>query len=112
MHSSRRIRRCSAGWPCPQTCTAASTLLPERTTNTMTSVINSGLRQLVPRLLPLLAMLGATVAQAGTLTVNPGESIQAAVTRATPGDRIEVLAGSYAETVYVDKDDIVLHGVM
>jgi hypothetical protein len=44
--------------------------------------------------------LGMTAvgAQAATVTVNPGESIQAAVDAAQPGDTVKVLPGDYTET--------------
>lgn len=45
-------------------------------------------------------------------TVKDGDSIQAAVTAAQPGDTIRVLPGTYKEVVYVDKDDIALVGVI
>ncbi len=48
----------------------------------------------------------------GTFTVAPGQSIQAAVDRARPGDRIEVLPGTYNEIVTVDFDDIELVGLV
>ncbi len=44
--------------------------------------------------------------------VKNGESIQAAVTKANPGDTIQVMPGTYIETVYIDKDDIHLVGVI
>lgn len=44
--------------------------------------------------------------------VNPGDSIQAAVETAQPGDTIQVMPGTYSETVYIDKDDIHLVGVI
>ena len=44
--------------------------------------------------------------------INPGDSIQAAVELATPGDTIQVMPGTYSETVYIDKDDIHLLGVI
>ncbi len=47
-----------------------------------------------------------------TLVVNPGESIQAAVETAQPGDTIQVMPGIYSETVYIDKNDIHLVGVI
>jgi len=50
--------------------------------------------------------------QAATLTVKDGQSIQAAVTKAKPGDTIKVLPGTYTETVYVDKNKISLIGVI
>lgn len=46
------------------------------------------------------------------ITVKDGEAIQSAVARAQPGDTIEVLPGTYHETVYIDKDDIALVGVI
>ncbi|HLG13310.1 MAG TPA: parallel beta-helix domain-containing protein [Blastocatellia bacterium] len=46
-----------------------------------------------------------------TLTVKPGESIQAAVERAQPGDTIEVLPGVYNEEITIDLDNITLRGV-
>jgi cytochrome c peroxidase len=47
----------------------------------------------------------------GTFTVAPGQSIQAAVDRARPGDRIQVMPGTYNESVTIDFDDIELVGV-
>tara|TARA_B110000914_G_scaffold223235_1_gene238284 strand:+ start:62 stop:1570 length:1509 start_codon:yes stop_codon:yes gene_type:complete len=44
--------------------------------------------------------------------VRPGDSIQAAVEIAQPGDSIQVMPGTYSETVYIDKDDIHLRGVI
>ena len=44
--------------------------------------------------------------------VRDGESIQAAVAAAQAGDVIKVFPGTYSETVYIDKDDIVLSGVV
>jgi parallel beta-helix repeat protein len=46
------------------------------------------------------------------MVVRDGESIQAAVKRAQPGTTIQVMPGTYKETVYVDKDDIRLIGVI
>lgn len=46
------------------------------------------------------------------VTVDPGGSIQEAVTAAQPGDTILVRPGTYHETVYVDKDDITLSGAI
>lgn len=59
-----------------------------------------------------LLMLATAAAQAATLTVKAGESIQAAVKRAAPGDRIEVEPGLYKETVFIDKDRIELRGIV
>lgn len=46
-----------------------------------------------------------------TLTIKAGESIQAAVNRARPGDTIEVLPGVYREEVKIDLDNITLRGI-
>ena len=68
---------------------------------------------------------GAASQQGGTLTrsvggsgtgtvheVRAGQSIQAAVSSAQPGDVILVYPGTYKESVYIDKDDLVLSGVV
>ena len=47
-----------------------------------------------------------------TFTVSPGQSIQAAVERARPGDRIVVMPGTYHESVTVDFDNIELIGIV
>jgi parallel beta-helix repeat protein len=60
----------------------------------------------------VMLALASAAAYAETLTVNPGESIQAAVTQAKPGDTIRVLPGTYKETVFIDKDNIRLSGVV
>ena len=44
--------------------------------------------------------------------VEAGQSIQAAVEAAQPGDSIQVMPGTYSETVYIDKDNIHLRGVI
>ena len=44
--------------------------------------------------------------------VNDGESIMAAVELAVPGDTIQLMPGTYHETVYIDKDDIHIIGVI
>ena len=46
------------------------------------------------------------------ITVAPGQSIQDAVDRAEPGDRVQILPGVYHESVVVDFDDIELVGVV
>ena len=46
------------------------------------------------------------------ISVKPGESIQSAVATAQPGDTVQILPGTYHETVYIDKDDIALVGVI
>jgi parallel beta-helix repeat protein len=55
------------------------------------------------------ACVAAAPAHADVLTVGPGETIQEVVAAAEPGDTISVPAGSYAETVVVDKP-LELHG--
>jgi parallel beta-helix repeat protein len=44
--------------------------------------------------------------------VRDGDSIQAAVAAAGEGDIIRVFPGTYSETVYIDKDDLVISGVV
>lgn len=46
------------------------------------------------------------------IEVRKGESIQAAVKSANPGDLFRVYPGIYSENVYIDKDDISLQGVI
>ena len=46
------------------------------------------------------------------IEVKNGESIQVAVGKAEPGALIKVFPGKYKETVYVDKDNIALQGVI
>jgi parallel beta-helix repeat protein len=62
-----------------------------------------------------VAALAKSVGASGkgnVLAVHDGESIQAAVQKAQPGDVIQVFPGTYKETVYIDKDDILLSGVI
>lgn len=56
--------------------------------------------------------LALASAQADTLTVQAGESIQAAVNKAKAGDTIQVMPGTYRETVFIDKENITLQGVV
>jgi parallel beta-helix repeat protein len=44
--------------------------------------------------------------------VRDGGSTQAAVSAAKPGDVVRVFPGTYSESVYIDKDDILLTGVV
>ena len=44
--------------------------------------------------------------------VKDGESIQEAVKKAQSGDTVQVMPGTYSETVYIDKDSIRLVGVI
>ena len=53
---------------------------------------------------------GPVTREARVWTVEPGQSIQAAVDRALPGDTIEVEPGRYKEQVLVDSDRITLRG--
>ncbi|TGD75802.1 cytochrome-c peroxidase [Mangrovimicrobium sediminis] len=46
------------------------------------------------------------------ILVRDGESIQDAVAAASPGAVIKVMPGTYKETVYIDKDNITLSGVI
>ena len=46
------------------------------------------------------------------VVVKEGESIQDAVVAAQPGTVIKVMPGTYKETVYIDKDNITLSGVI
>lgn len=46
------------------------------------------------------------------VVVKDGESIQDAVAAAEPGTVIKVMPGTYKETVYIDKDNITLSGVI
>ena len=47
-----------------------------------------------------------------TIKVKNGESIQKAVQKAKSGDLILVYPGTYAETVFIDKDGITLNGII
>lgn len=47
-----------------------------------------------------------------THVINEGDSIMAAVKAASPGDTIQLMPGRYHETVYIDKDDIRIIGVI
>lgn len=79
----------------------------------MTSRIQAGFIALVRMALgTALALLIADLAPAATLAVKSGESIQAAVNRAAPGDEITVEPGTYREMLFIDKDDIKLLGVI
>lgn len=62
----------------------------------------------------VLALAGLVVAmpsaQAATITVTAGQSIQTAVDNANPGDTIKIGSGTFHEAVVVDKDDLTIIG--
>lgn len=63
-------------------------------------------------LLLTLLLLPTGPALAAILEVHDGEEIQQAVIQAQPGDTILVYPGTYHESVYIDKDQITLRGVV
>lgn len=59
------------------------------------------------------SVLGAALGvRAEVFTVEAGKSIQASVNLAKPGDTIRVMPGLYRETVFIDKENITLTGVI
>ncbi len=58
------------------------------------------------------ATLRAGSSTGKVIPVKPGESIQDAVRQAQPGDTVQVMPGKYSETVYIDKDNVALVGVI
>lgn len=52
----------------------------------------------------------ASAAASSTIVVGPGQSIQAAVNRASPGDTVLVKPGVYHQAVQIRKDGITLRG--
>lgn len=71
--------------------------------------MNTSVRKL---LLWLSLMCLAPALLAAEINVKDGESIQEAVNKAEPGDVILIHPGTYKESVYIDKDDITLRGVV
>ena len=60
-----------------------------------------------------LAMLNQKKQLTGEIfEVKNGDLIMDAVIKAQPGDLIRVYPGTYSETVYIDKDDITLQGII
>lgn len=85
------------------------------------TAVPSGLAVVEPMENPARALVERSSAepfQAGaardpqTITVKAGESIQAAVDQARPGDTVMVEPGVYFETVYVDIPDLTIKGVV
>ncbi len=68
------------------------------------------MRRALPCLLLLLSVTPAC--WAAQWVVNDGDVIQKAVDKASPGDTILVMPGTYHETVFIDKDGIRLSGVV
>lgn len=60
-------------------------------------------RRLAGWLLGIVALCGSAPAAATIITVEPGERIQAAIDRASPGDTIRISRGRYAENLRIDK---------
>src|SRR5574338_409688 len=63
----------------------------------------SAARRLMKGYALLLAALLAPPLQAAEWTVRPGESIQAAIDRAAPGDTVRVERGRYVENLSIAK---------
>ncbi|MDO6428356.1 parallel beta-helix domain-containing protein [Thalassotalea sp. 1_MG-2023] len=56
--------------------------------------------------------VAARTVEGVTHVIKPGDLIMEAVKNATPGDTIQIMPGTYHETVYIDKDDIRIVGVI
>ena len=63
-------------------------------------------------ILAMACLLLSVVTTAREIVVKPGKTIQSAVSDAESGDTILVQPGIYKETVYIDKDNITLRGVI
>src|SRR5689334_5950261 len=60
-----------------------------------------------------VALCSGTAASASasrTIVVRPGQSVQAAINRANPGDTVLLMPGVYHQSVHVRKDGITLRG--
>jgi parallel beta-helix repeat protein len=60
----------------------------------------------------LFCLLLALPSMAADIPVRNGESIQGAVNKAVSGDVVLIHPGTYRESIYVDKDNITLRGVV
>src|ERR1700683_901106 len=67
---------------------------------------------MISRSLAMLVALASLCANAEVLTVSESQSIQAAIKRANAGDTIRVMPGLYKKSLYIDKDNIRLSGVI
>lgn len=56
--------------------------------------------------------IGAGTITGKTFDIKEGKSIQQAVEKASPGDLIRIYPGVYNETVFIDKDNITLQGII
>jgi parallel beta-helix repeat protein len=67
---------------------------------------------LTTRSLFAVALVASLSVNAETLTVTNSQSIQDAIKRGKSGDTIRVMPGTYKESIYIDKDNIRLSGVI
>ena len=82
-------------------------MTPSQSTSSQSILSHLGFKTLC-----ILLACAVSSSYAAIHDVREGDSIQAAVEAASPGDIIQVHPGLYRETVYVDKDDITLRGVV
>lgn len=69
-----------------------------------------------PKTLPALALVSIVctwtgVSEAKTFNISEGQSIQAVIDKAEPGDTIQVLPGEYPETIVINKPGLTVHGM-